>query len=102
MLKSEFTKKVKEELELSSIKAAEEMIDKFTALLSDIVKSGDEAPLGNLGKFVVVDGKGYKLTTAEANPNATNTTNGFVGEIIEINPNGTYLINVLRNREVDA
>lgn len=55
MLKSEFTKKVKEELELSSIKAAEEMIDKFTALLSDIVKSGDEAPLGNLGKFVVVE-----------------------------------------------
>ena len=52
MLKSEFTKKVKEELELSSIKAAEEMIDKFTALLSDIVKSGDEAPLG---KFVVVE-----------------------------------------------
>ena len=48
MLKSEFTKKVKEELELSSIKAAEEMIDKFTALLSDIVKSGDDAPLGNL------------------------------------------------------
>ena len=55
MLKPEFAKKVKEALELSSIKAAEEMIDKFTALLSDIVKSGDEVPLGNLGKFVVVE-----------------------------------------------
>ena len=55
-----------------------------------------------VGKFVVVNGTGYKLTTAEANPNATTATNGFVGEIIEINPNGTYLINVLRNREVDA
>ena len=55
-----------------------------------------------VGKFVVVNGTGYKLTTAEANPNATTTTNGFVGEIIEINPNGTYLVNVLRNREVDA
>lgn len=55
MLKSEFAKKVKEALNLNSIKAAEETIDKFTALLADIVKAGDDAPLGNLGKFVVVE-----------------------------------------------
>jgi nucleoid DNA-binding protein len=55
MLKPEFVKKVKEALNLSSIKAAEETIDKFTTLLADIVKAGDEVPLGNLGKFMVVE-----------------------------------------------
>ena len=38
MLKSEFTKKVKEELELSSIKAAEEMIDKFNKIVDEKFK----------------------------------------------------------------
>ena len=72
--------------------------DRFSLSAEAFAKEATPA----VGKFVVVDGKGYKLTTAEANPNATTATNGFVGEIIEINPNGTYLINVLRNREVDA
>lgn len=55
MLKSEFAKKVKEALNLNSIKAAEETIDKFTALVADIVKSGEELTLGSVGKFVTVE-----------------------------------------------
>ena len=54
-----------------------------------------------VGKYVVVDAKGYKLTTVDANPNASTATYGFVGKIIDVNKNGTYLINVLRNREID-
>lgn len=62
----------------------------------------DDATLENaVGKYVVVDEKGYKLTTADANPNATAAVNAFVGKIIDINKNGTYLVNVLRNREID-
>ena len=55
MLKSDFTKKVKEALNLISIKAAEDTVEKFTALVADLVKAGEEIPLGNLGKFVVVE-----------------------------------------------
>jgi Bacterial nucleoid DNA-binding protein len=55
MLKSDFTKKVKEALNLNSIKAAEDTVEKFTALVADLVKAGEEIPLGNLGKFVVVE-----------------------------------------------
>lgn len=55
MLKPEFVKKVKEALNLNSEKAADEVIDKFTALVADIVKSGEEVTVGSLGKFVVVE-----------------------------------------------
>lgn len=55
MLKPEFVKKVKEALNLSSEKAADEVIDKFTALVTDIIKSGEDVTVGSLGKFVVVE-----------------------------------------------
>ena len=55
MLKPEFVKKVKEALALNSDKAAADVVDKFTALVAEIVKSGEEVPLGCLGKLVVAE-----------------------------------------------
>ena len=53
MLKGDFVKKVKEALNLSSMKAADEVVDKFTALVVDLVSSGEEITLGSLGRFMV-------------------------------------------------
>lgn len=55
MLKPDFVKKVKEALNLNSEKAAAEAVDKFTALVAELVKGGEEIPLGCLGKFVVTE-----------------------------------------------
>jgi DNA-binding protein HU-beta len=69
MLKAEFVKKVKEALELNSIKATEDMLDKFTTLVADLVKAGEEVQLGTLGKFVVTESaprKGHNPRTGEA------------------------------------
>lgn len=55
MLKGEFVKKVKEALGLSSEKAANEALDRFTALLVEMVAAGEEISLGGLGKFVPVE-----------------------------------------------
>lgn len=60
MLKSEFTKKVKEALELSSTKAADEVVDRLTAVVIEAVKAGEEVPLGGLGKFVVSERAAHK------------------------------------------
>lgn len=55
MLKGEFTKRVKEALGLSSVKAADETVDKLFELIAEIVKTGEEVPIGCMGKFVVVE-----------------------------------------------
>ena len=52
-----------------------------------------------VGKYVVVDGTGYKLDVVENKPESGY---GFVGKIIEQNANGTYQIFVIRNRAIEA
>lgn len=54
-----------------------------------------------VGKYVVVDGTGYKLDVVDTDPNAAAVTNGFVGKIVKVNANGTYLIIVKRNKTVE-
>lgn len=51
-----------------------------------------------VGKYVVVDGAGYKLDVVESKPEGY----GFVGKIIDQNANGTYQIFVIRNRAIEA
>lgn len=51
-----------------------------------------------VGKYVVVDGTGYKLDVVGSKPSGY----GFVGKIIEQNANGTYQIFVIRNKAVEA
>lgn len=52
-----------------------------------------------VGKYVVVDGTGYKLDVVESKPESGY---GFIGKIIEQNANDTYEIFVIRNRAVEA
>ena len=59
----------------------------------------DDAELA-VGKYVVVDGTGYKLTTVESKPNMAQY--GFVGHIYEIANNGNYRIWVDKNAQVYA
>ena len=58
----------------------------------------DDAELA-VGKYVFVDGTGYKLTTGEK-PNMTEY--GFVGHIYEVAANGNYRIWVDKNTQVYA
>ena len=58
----------------------------------------DDAELA-VGKYVFVDGTGYKLTTG-AKPNMTEY--GFVGHIYEVAANGNYRIWVDKNAQVYA
>ena len=51
-----------------------------------------------VGKYVVVDGAGYKLDVVDSKPEGY----GFVGKIISQNANGTYEIFVIRNRAIEA
>lgn len=53
MNKPDFMKKVKEALELSSIEKADETVTKLSKLVVELVKSGEEICLGELGKFDV-------------------------------------------------
>jgi DNA-binding protein HU-beta len=55
MTKGDFTKKVKEALELTSLKVADEVIDKMSALLVDLLKEGEEVSFGSLGKLSVTE-----------------------------------------------
>lgn len=55
MNKPDFVRKVKETLQLNSLKVADEMVDKFTDLVFDLATSGEEITLGKLGKFVIVE-----------------------------------------------
>lgn len=61
----------------------------------------DDAELA-VGKYVVVTGTGYKLTTVAADPNASAVTYGFVGYIYKQWDNGEYAIFVKRNAAVNA
>lgn len=70
--------------------------DRFT--LSAECFSEDAVP--EVGKYVVVDGTGYKLTTVDDEPDMT--TYGFVGHIYAIANNGNFRIFVDKNAEVYA
>ena len=70
--------------------------DRFT--LSAEAFNEDAAPA--VGKYVVVDGTGYKLTTVDSKPNMTQY--GFVGNIYEIANNGNYRVWVDKNAQVYA
>lgn len=61
----------------------------------------DEADL-EVGKYVVVDGTGLKLTIVDEDPNKTTVTHGFVGYIYKQWPNGEYAVFVKRNAAVEA
>ena len=60
MNKADFTKKVKETLELQSIAKADETVDKLSNLIIELVKSGEEFQFGNLGKFAVKESAARK------------------------------------------
>lgn len=99
----EYEKKMQEEQYFYN--AAGEIMRAYEIQDTDRFSVSEEAlsedAVAKVGNYVVVDTKGYKLTTVTANPNASAVTYGFVGKIIDVNKNGTYLINVLRNREID-
>ena len=101
----EYEKKMQEEQYFynaaGEVMRAYEIQDTDRFSLSAEAFSDDASLESAVGKYVVVDGTGYKLTTADEDPNASAVTNAFVGKIIDINTNGTYLITVVRNREVD-
>ena len=60
MNKHEFMGKVKETLELSSIDKANDTVNKLSKLIVDLVKSGEEVNVGDLGKFVVKESAARK------------------------------------------
>lgn len=70
--------------------------DRFT--LSAECFDEDAAP--GVGKYVVVNGTDYKLTTSDSKPNMTQY--GFVGHIYAIANNGNYRIFVDKNAQVYA
>ena len=76
---------------------AYEVVDTDRFSLSAEAFKEDAEPA--VGKYVVVDGTGYKLNVVASNPGATH---GFVGKIISQNANGTYQIFVIKNRAVEA
>ena len=49
------------------------------------------------GKYVVVDGTGYKLDVVDS---ASVETNGFVGYIYDVAPNGNFKIFVIQNKTI--
>ena len=99
---SEYTKKMQEESNFYNA-AGEAMrayeiqdTDRFT--LS--AECFDEDAVPEVGKYVVVNGTDYKLTTADSKPDMT--TYGFVGHIYAIANNGNYRIFVDKNAPVYA
>ena len=68
--------------------------DRFSLSVEAFAEDAEPA----VGKYVVVDGAGYKLTVVESKPEGY----GFIGKIISQNANGTYEIFVIRNRAVEA
>lgn len=60
MNKSDFMKKVKESLELSSLDKADETVTKLSKLIVELVKSGEEICFGDLGKFSVKESAARK------------------------------------------
>jgi DNA-binding protein HU-beta len=55
MTRDEFARKLKENLNLNSLAAANEVINKFTEVMTEAMKAGEEVTLPALGKFVVVE-----------------------------------------------
>lgn len=100
----EYTKRMQEESQFYNGKG--EIIRAFEVFETDRFSLSKEAFKDNtelaVGKYVVVDGSGFKLTTVAADPNATKPTNGFVGYIYKQWPNGEYAVFVKRNRAVEA
>jgi DNA-binding protein HU-beta len=84
MFMPEFKKRVKEALGLNSIKAAEETIDKFTALLADIIKTGEEIPLGNFGKLVLYERAAHK----SRNPLTGDMIDVPAKNVVKLKPSG--------------
>ena len=100
----EYTKKMQEESQYFIGQG--ERIRAFEAFETDrfsLSKEGfkEEAEV-EVGKYVVVDGTGFKLTTVAEDPNKTNVTHGFVGYIYKQWPNGEYAVFVKRNAAVEA
>lgn len=70
--------------------------DRFTLSLEAF--NGDAVP--EVGKYVVVDGTGFKLSVVDDKPDMT--TYGFVGHIYAIANNGNFRIWVDKNAQVEA
>lgn len=100
----EYTKKMQEESQYfigqgERIRAFEAFeTDRFSLSKEAFKEEADVA----VGKYVVVDGTGFKLTTVAEDPNKTNVTHGFVGYIYKQWPNGEYAVFVKRNAAVEA
>ena len=98
----EYTTKMQEESNFYNAKGeamrAYEIQDTDRFTLSAEAFHEDAAPA--VGKYVVVDGAGYKLTTVDSKPDMTQY--GFVGHIYEIANNGNYRVWVDKNAQVYA
>lgn len=100
---SEYTTKMQEESNFyngagDAMRAYEiQDTDRFT--LS--AEAFDEDATLEVGQYVGVSGKGYKLTTLGTDKPAT-TTRGFLGHIYAIAANGNYRIWVDKNAQVEA
>ena len=55
MTKSDFARKLKEELNLRSIDEGGKTIDAFAKILTEAMKAGEEISLGGFGKFVICE-----------------------------------------------
>ena len=90
----EYTKRMQEESQYfigqgERIRAFETFETDRFSLSKEAFKDETEV---EVGKYVVVDGTGFKLTTAAEDPNKTTVTHGFVGYIYKQWPNGEYII----------
>lgn len=71
--------------------------DRFALSLEAFKDSPTVEPA--VGKYVVVDGTGYKLDVVDS---AALTTYGFVGYIYDVATNGNYKIFVIQNKTITA
>lgn len=71
--------------------------DRFALSEEAFKDSPTQAPAK--GKYVVVDGTGYKLDVVDS---AALTTYGFVGYIYDVATNGNYKIFVIQNKTITA
>lgn len=71
--------------------------DRFTLSLEAFKDSPTVEPA--VGKYVVVDGTGFKLDVVDS---ASVATNGFVGYIYSLSNNGKYRIFVIQNKTITA
>ena len=100
----EYTKRMQEESQYfigqgERIRAFETFETDRFSLSKEAFKDETEV---EVGKYVVVDGTGFKLTTVAEDPNKTAVTHGFVGYIYKQWPNGEYAVFVKRNAAVEA